>query len=126
MVTWIGFEEEIWAHFGPTNCEDFDEALSRVKQIEPLREYQKEFERLGNKVWGWTQKALVGTFIGELKLEIAEGIRMFRPKTLKEAASQTLMREEQLGSQKRFIRARRYPIAPPPTLAADSQPKCLS
>lgn len=41
-----------------------DEALSKIEQTGSLREYQKEFERLGNQVRGWTQKALVGTFMG--------------------------------------------------------------
>lgn len=31
IITWDNFEEELWARFGPTDCEDFDEALSRVK-----------------------------------------------------------------------------------------------
>ena len=50
--------------FGPTDCEDFDEALSKVEQMGSLRDYQKKFEQLGNQVQGWTQKALVGTFMG--------------------------------------------------------------
>ncbi|KAL6334474.1 hypothetical protein AAG906_016015 [Vitis piasezkii] len=33
-------------------------------------------EQLGNRVKGWTQKALVGTFMGGLKIEISDGIRM--------------------------------------------------
>ncbi|KAH7575759.1 hypothetical protein JRO89_XS02G0210500 [Xanthoceras sorbifolium] len=45
-VTWEIFVEELWARFGPTDCEDFDEALSKIKQIGSLRDYQKEFERL--------------------------------------------------------------------------------
>ena len=48
LVTWETFEEELWARFGPTECEDFDEALSKIKQMGSLRDYQKEFERLGN------------------------------------------------------------------------------
>ena len=36
---------------------------------------------------GWTQKALVGTFIGGLKPEIADGIRMFKPQPTKEVIS---------------------------------------
>lgn len=43
------FKEELRARFGPTDCEDFDEALSKIKQTGTLREYQKEFERLGNQ-----------------------------------------------------------------------------
>lgn len=54
-----------------------------MKQSGPLCKYQKEFEKLGNRVQSWTQKALVGTFIGGFKPEIVEGIHMFRPKTLK-------------------------------------------
>ena len=37
--TWETFVEELWARFGPTDCVDFDEALSRVEQIGSLREY---------------------------------------------------------------------------------------
>lgn len=61
-----------------------------------MRDYQKEFEKLRNRVQGWTQKVLVGTFMGSLKLEIAEGIRMFKPKSLKEAISLARMRDDQL------------------------------
>ena len=44
------FLEEIWSHFWLTNCEDLDESLSKIQQIGSLRDYQKEFERLGNRV----------------------------------------------------------------------------
>ncbi|KAH7568450.1 hypothetical protein JRO89_XS06G0001100 [Xanthoceras sorbifolium] len=86
-VTWEIFVKELWARFGPTDCEDFDEALSKIKQTGSLCDYQKEFERLGNRVHGWTQKALVGIFMGGLKVDIADGIRMFTPKSLKKAIS---------------------------------------
>jgi hypothetical protein len=104
LVTWEFFEEELLARFGPTDCEDFDEALSRVRQGGSLRDYQKEFERLGNRVHGWTQKALIGTFMGGLKSEIADEIRMFKPRTLKEAISLARMRDEQLARTRRFTR----------------------
>ncbi|KAH9658539.1 hypothetical protein KPL70_023536 [Citrus sinensis] len=104
-VTWKIFVEELWARFGPTECEDFDEALSRVRQTRSLREYQKEFERLGNQVHGWSQKALVGTFMGGLKPEIAEDIRMFKPRTLKEAISLARIKDDQIARQKKIIRS---------------------
>ncbi|KAH9768883.1 hypothetical protein KPL71_011779 [Citrus sinensis] len=115
-VTWEIFMEELWARFGPTDCEDFDEALSRVKQTGTLRDYQKEFERLGNRVQGWTQKALVGTFMGGLKPEISEEIRLFRPRTLKEAISLARMRDEQLQRQKRLVRSPDFSRSPPPQI----------
>ncbi|KAG8658352.1 hypothetical protein MANES_03G138751v8 [Manihot esculenta] len=103
-VSWDTFVEELWSRFGPTECEDFDESLSKIRQTGPLRDYQREFEWLGNKVKGWTQKAPVGTFMGGLKIEISDGIRMFTPKTLKEAINYARMRDEQLQRQKKAIR----------------------
>lgn len=67
---------------------------------------------------GWTQKALVGTFISGLKPEIAEDIRMFRPTTLKEATSLARMREEQLNRQKRLVQVPQNRTGPLETLAA--------
>ncbi|KAF2320547.1 hypothetical protein GH714_028188 [Hevea brasiliensis] len=99
-VTWEVFSEELWSRFEPTDSEDFDESLSKIHQTGDLRDYQREFERLGNRVRGWTQKALVGTFMGGLNSEISEGIRMFKPKTLKDAISLARMKDEQLLRQK--------------------------
>lgn len=103
LVTWETFANELWARFGPTECEDCDKALSRVRQTSSLRDYQKEFERLGNRVHGWTQKALMGTFMGGLKPEISEDIPMFKPRTLKEAISLASMKDDQLSRQKKFL-----------------------
>ncbi|KAH9792450.1 hypothetical protein KPL71_004124 [Citrus sinensis] len=108
--------EELWARFRPTDCEDFDGVLSRVKQTGTLRDYQKEFERLSNRVQGWTQKALVGTFMRGLKPKISEEIRLFRPRTLKEAISLARMRDEQLQRQKRRMRSPIFNRSPPPQI----------
>lgn len=97
VLSWENFEDELWARFGPSECEDFDESLSRIRQRGSLRDYQREFERLGNRVRGWTQKALIGTFMGGLKTKISDGIRMFKPQTLKEAISLARMKEDQLN-----------------------------
>lgn len=69
-----------------------------------LRDYQKEFEKLGSRIRGWTQKALVGTFMGGLKAEITDGIRMFKPKTLKDAIGLARVRDDQLTRQRKLTR----------------------
>lgn len=51
---WEIFSEESWSHFDSTECEDFDESLSKILQIGSLRDYQKEFEQLENTVREWT------------------------------------------------------------------------
>ena len=104
MVTWESFEEELYARFGPTESEDFDEALSKFRKAESIRNYQTEFKRLGNRVHGCSQKALVGLFMGGLRSEISKAIRMFKPKTLKEVVSLAHMKDEQLQRQRRISR----------------------
>ncbi|KAL6312286.1 hypothetical protein AAG906_017119 [Vitis piasezkii] len=121
VLSWTNFEDELWARFGPSECEDFDEALSRIRQVGSLRDYQREFERLGNRVQGWTQRALVGTFMGGLRPDISDGIRMFKPQTLKEAIGLARMKDDQLARQRRFGRLApptRAPLTLPPTQLA--------
>lgn len=78
------FEKELLACFAMTDYEDSDEALFRTQQNGTLREYQKELERLANRVTGWPQKALIRTFLRGLKDDIVAEVRMFKPCTLQE------------------------------------------
>ncbi|KAL6329155.1 hypothetical protein AAG906_011610 [Vitis piasezkii] len=57
------FEEELWARFRPNECEDFDEALSRVEQVGSLWDYPKEFENC-TTVWKDGHKSVGGDFHG--------------------------------------------------------------
>ena len=131
-VTWDVFEEELWARFGPTAAEDFDEALSKIRQTGTLREFQREFERLQNKVSGWTQKALIGTYIGGLNDNISDGIRMFQPKTLKATIELARMRDEQVQRTRKSFSNRNNHAPPSPSQALTAkvtptgQPKRLS
>ena len=84
-------------------------------------DYQREFERLGNRVQGWTQRTLVGTFMGGLRSDISDGIRMFKPQTLKEAINLARMKDDQLARQRRFgglALPTRAPLTLPPTQLA--------
>ncbi|CAL9238536.1 unnamed protein product [Arabidopsis halleri] len=109
VTTWPVFEEELWVQFGPAEGEDFDEALSKIQQTGTLQEYQREFERLQNKVEGWTQKALIGTYVGGLNPEIADSVRMFRPKSLKEVLNLARMRDDQMQRQRKKFSNRAPP-----------------
>ncbi|CAA7045918.1 unnamed protein product [Microthlaspi erraticum] len=128
-ISWLVFEEELWARFGPTDGDNFDEALSKIQQTGTLREYQREFERLQNNVDGWTQKALVGTFLGGLNPSIADPIRMFKPQSLKDVIGLARMRDDQLQKQRKgssFSNLASRNFAPTPTCDASLTPKKLS
>lgn len=90
---WATFEHELWIRFGPSEGENFHEALSKIRQTGSLRDYQKEFERLMNKVDNWSEQALVGTFLGGLKETIADNVRMFSPTTLRAVINLARLRD---------------------------------
>ena len=45
-ITWEEFTQALCVRFGPTDYEDFDEALAKLQQTGTVREYQTQFERL--------------------------------------------------------------------------------
>ncbi|WKA06770.1 hypothetical protein VitviT2T_024654 [Vitis vinifera] len=55
VISWGKFEEELWALFGPSRCEDFDEALSRIKQLGTLighDDLRRAINQIPNKIHG--------------------------------------------------------------------------
>jgi hypothetical protein len=101
-ITWDAFERELLIRFGPTEVKDYDEALSRIQQEGTLQDYQQEFEHLANRVVGWPQKALVGTFLGGLQQDIVYAVRMFKPKTLRDAIELACMRDDNLSRDRKI------------------------
>nr|GLL19764.1 hypothetical protein CK203_107764 [Ipomoea trifida] len=107
-ITWSLFEEELWARFGPPEGTEFNEALKKLQQTGSLHDYHEEFERLGNRVHGWSEEALLGVYMGGLKSELADVVRMFRPKILRDAMAWARMKDDQLQRVRRSTRPLPY------------------
>ncbi|CAN6848919.1 unnamed protein product [Brassica oleracea] len=107
-------------------------ALHRgIRQNGSLRGYQREFEKLKNKVTRWTQKALIGTYIGGLKDSISDSIRMFQPRTLKAMIELARMRDDQLQRARRYTNTPQWNVRtnnanPTPPEPGSATPKRLS
>ena len=86
-VTWEELTQALCVRFGPSDYEDFDEALAKLRQTGTIREYQTQFERLAARVRNWPEKALLGSYIGGLKEEIQSDVKLFHPTTLLHATS---------------------------------------
>jgi hypothetical protein len=67
-----------------------------------LRGYQQEFEHLANRVVGWRQKALMGTFLRGLKQDIVSAVQMFKPKTLCDISELARMRDDNLSRDRKI------------------------
>ena len=98
-VQWEEFTKALCIRFGPSDYEDFDEALAKLQQTGTVREYQTQFERLVARIRQWPQQALVGSYVGGLKEEIHVEVKLFRPTTLLHAASLAQLLEEKLSKQ---------------------------
>lgn len=130
QTSWEIFETELWTRFGPLDGENFDEALSHIRQKGSLLEFQREFERLQNKVEGWSEKALVGAFMGGLNTNISNAIRIFKPKTLTEIINLARLRDDQIQKERRWNPIRnananssgnQRQTLPPPTPTTEKQ-----
>ena len=100
-MQWEEFTQALCVRFGPSDYEDFDEALTKVRQIGTVREYQMLFERLAARVQDWPQRAMVGSYIGGLKEEIRSEVKLFGPTTLLHATSLARFQEDKLQRLKR-------------------------
>ncbi|CAA0811047.1 Unknown protein, partial [Striga hermonthica] len=95
-MRWRDFEKELIMRFGSSDYHDYNEALSRIKQVGSLRDYQKKFERIASRVRDWPEAALVGTFVGGLKAELAAEVRLDRPGSMRAAVESARLHEEHL------------------------------
>jgi hypothetical protein len=86
-ICWEDFTTVLCVRFGPSDYENFDEALAKLRQIGSVREYQNHFERLTAMMHNWPETALVGSYIGGLKDEIQTKVKLFRPTSLQHTNS---------------------------------------
>ncbi|XP_031254518.1 uncharacterized protein LOC116112528 [Pistacia vera] len=92
-----------------------------------FRAYLQEFEKLANRVTGWPKKALLGAFMGGLKVEIAVEVRMFRPKSLQGAIDLAKRQDEKLQKTKKVVgNFRNTNCIPSPTIPTTSNPTPVS
>ena len=112
-ITWEEFTQALCVRFGPTDYEDFDEALAKLQQTGTVHEYQTQFERLPTRVQDWPEKALVGSYIDGLKEEIRSEVKLFRPTSLLHAASLAKLHEEKLQRQR--CRVQKLGLLPTPS-----------
>ncbi|KAH9678632.1 DUF676 domain-containing protein [Citrus sinensis] len=92
---WVNREANQWWQWLRRTYQEYGQAVTWNTFVDEL------WARFGPT---WTQRALVGTFMGGLKPEISEEIRLFRPKTLKEAINLARMKDEQIVRQRKLIR----------------------
>ncbi|GKD28060.1 ty3-gypsy retrotransposon protein [Tanacetum coccineum] len=99
ITMWDMFEESVKNRFGPSKYEDPQGALSKLLQLGMVEEYQREFEKLMNRVTYIPETLLISFYVSGLKLHIQRELLVSRPATLGDAFALAQITEARLEDQ---------------------------
>ncbi|GKC99601.1 hypothetical protein Tco_1169876 [Tanacetum coccineum] len=95
-ITKARFEESVKNHFGPSKYEDPKGALSKLLHFGTVEDYQREFEKLMNRVTDIPDFLLISFYISGLKLNLQHELLVSRPTMLGDAFSLARITEARL------------------------------
>lgn len=79
------FTRALEIRFGPFSFENHQQALFKLQQSSTVADYQKDFERLCNRINGLPQNAILDFFISRLKAEIQNELAILQPTSISQA-----------------------------------------
>ncbi|KAG7996275.1 hypothetical protein I3843_01G150700 [Carya illinoinensis] len=98
---WTAFEKEFLMQFGPSPIVNHHGQLAKLKQEGKVHHYIDEFRQLQTLVRGWSEEALIGTFVDGLKPWLAKEIKLKQPTRLQEVMRMAEILEESTHIEKR-------------------------
>ncbi|GKC47099.1 hypothetical protein Tco_1064821, partial [Tanacetum coccineum] len=93
------FEESVKNRFGPSKYENPQGALSKLLQLGTVEKYQREFEKLMNRVTHIPKTLLISFYVSGLKLHIQRELLVSRPVSLGDAFELARITEARLEDQ---------------------------
>ncbi|GJY77843.1 retrotransposon-related protein [Tanacetum coccineum] len=99
ITTWSRFEESVKNCFGPSKYEDPHGALLKLLQLGTVEDYQREFEKLMNRVTDIPDSLLISFYISGLKLNLQRELLVSKPTTLGDAFSLARITKARLEDQ---------------------------
>uniref|UniRef100_A0A1D1ZCI9 Retrotransposon-derived protein PEG10 n=1 Tax=Anthurium amnicola TaxID=1678845 RepID=A0A1D1ZCI9_9ARAE len=114
--SWFEFVDALEQRFGPHPFDDPLSALSKLLQSGSVMDYQREFERLRNRIRGVPDENILGTLLGGLQIPLQYEVRALNPPTLLEAMRLARLCEAKTlaHSQVSKMADRRPPLLPFP------------
>ncbi|KAJ0077255.1 hypothetical protein Patl1_35397 [Pistacia atlantica] len=124
---WSAFVHALEKRFGPSDFDDPEGELAKLRQNSLVAAYQKRFEALSNRVGGLTDEFLLHCFVSGLKDEIRYMLKLQQPTSLKEAIGLTRTQEAHLAARPRNLNSSCLNVkAPPPPNAIVMQGSSFS
>ncbi|XP_050895481.1 uncharacterized protein LOC127102109 [Lathyrus oleraceus] len=85
LSTWDAFIKDLEVRFGPSAYDNHQQALFKLKQTTTVTDYQREFERLCNRVNGLSPTAIIDCFVSGLKNHIQNELAIHQPTSISQA-----------------------------------------
>ncbi|GJR04995.1 ty3-gypsy retrotransposon protein [Tanacetum coccineum] len=82
ITTWDRLVESVKSRFGPSKYKDPQGALSKLLQLGTVEDYQREFEKLMNRVTDIPNSLLISFYILRFKLNLQHELLVSRPTML--------------------------------------------
>ena len=85
ITNWDRFVESVKNRFGPSKYEDPQGALSKLLQTGTVEDYQREFEKLMNRVTDIPESLLISFYVSGHKIHLQRELLVSKPTTLGDA-----------------------------------------
>lgn len=113
LSTWPEFTHALELRFGPSNFENHQQALFKLRQTTSVTTYQRDFERLCNRVVGLPHQAILDCFLSSIKPEIQYELAILKPGSISDAIGLAKLVESKLLATRTYTFHRPSPKYPP-------------
>lgn len=100
LSDWMSFVRALELRFGPSTYDNFQAELFKLRQNGSVSEYQSQFEKLCNRVYGIPPEALLNCFISGLYPDIRKELAILKPHTISQALGLAKLIEAKLKDTK--------------------------
>jgi hypothetical protein len=114
LHSWPAFLHALELRFAPSQYEDPKGALFKLCQTTTVKDYQKSFEALANRITGLPPQFYLSCFISGLRADIRREVQAFQPASLTHAISLAKLQEEKINDKTPFPSFRRSDTLNPP------------
>ncbi|KAK2407034.1 hypothetical protein QL285_042695 [Trifolium repens] len=136
LHSWQAFLHALELRFAPSQFDDPKGALFKLCQTSSVKDYQKAFEALANRITELPPQFYLSCFISGLRADIRREVMAFQPASLSQAIHLARLQEDKINDKSHQPSYRRpdptastsrppprpIPNTPPPTLTTNNTP----
>lgn len=100
ILDWESFTRALEIRFGPSSYQNHQAELFKLRQMGTVAEFQHQFEKICNRVWGLSPEIILNCFISGLLPEIRRELAILRPTNIAKALGLAKLVEAKIKDSK--------------------------